>query len=104
MPKATSVSFKQSITAVVINTALAAANVSAVIAPSNVNRKGLIIYNNTANSIYVCLAGTANASLCAYIVPSFTSLPLLMPVCYTGVLSAIKNAGTTGTVVVHELV
>lgn len=67
---------------------------SLVIAPANANRKGIVIFNNSANSCYVSLAGTAVAANCAHIIPTFASWECFWPVMYTGAISAIRNAGT----------
>lgn len=76
---------------------------SAVIAPANPNRVGFVIYNNSSNSRYVCLGATATGTLCHKIIATFATWECYGPVCYTGILSAIGNAGT-GTMNVVELV
>ncbi len=75
---------------------------SVQIVAANANRKGLIIYNNSANSIYVAFAATANsANNLTVIVPTFTSYIMQFPI-YTGVLAATRNSGS-GSAIVTEL-
>lgn len=75
--------------------------VSAVIATANYKRRGIIMYNNSANSVYVSWAATSTSTGCALIIPSFQSWFWLTPPVYIGVISAIRNAGT-GAVNVYE--
>lgn len=90
-------------TATITTTPFAQAQISKVIAPANTNRKGLIIYNNCGNSIYVAFAATANsANNMTIIIPTFAHWVMPAPI-YRGVISAIKNAGTTGSIQVTEL-
>jgi hypothetical protein len=76
---------------------------SKVIAPANNRRLGLILYNQSANSVYISFTavGDSATTLCA-IIPSFQSWTMQKPI-YQGVISGIRNSGT-GTVVVTELV
>lgn len=75
--------------------------VSTLISDKNANRKGLIIWNNSSNSCYICFAPTANSANCTYIIPTFQSLTFINP--YVGELSVIRNAGT-GVCTLWELV
>lgn len=76
--------------------------VSVVIAPANPKRIGFMLYNNSANSTYVTFGPTAVAASCTQIVATFASWPFFYPVCYTGPISAIRNAGS-GVCTVYEL-
>lgn len=68
----------------------------------NKDRLGLILYNNSSNSIYIALGSAANSNTnMTFIIPTFASLTLPAPV-YTGVVHGIRNAGT-GTVLCTEL-
>src|SRR6267378_2352824 len=88
--------------ATITQTSLAAANVSVVLITANIKRKGLIIYNNCANSIYVAFSATSSsATNMTVIIPTFSHWIMPMPI-YRGIISAIKNAGTTGSVLVTE--
>lgn len=73
-----------------------------VIVAANPARKGLVIYNNSANSIYLSYGPTANSNtLCTRVLATFTQFDMPAPI-YTGVISGIRNAGT-GFCVVTEL-
>lgn len=74
--------------------------VSLVIAPANANRKGFIIWNNSANSCYVTLGPVSTSSTCARLIPTFASWEFYQG--WTGQISAIRNAGT-GAIAVWEL-
>lgn len=78
------------------------AQASVVIAAANPRRMGYLVYNNGSNSCYICLGATASGALCHKILASFATWECYGPVCYTGVMSAIRNAGT-GTINVCEL-
>lgn len=92
--------------------ATATVSVSPVITTSSVKivnanpaRKALVLYNNSANSVYLSTATPATSGTnLFYILPTFTqvSLTQLMPnTVYTGAIYGIRNAGT-GSVVVTE--
>jgi hypothetical protein len=70
---------------------------------ANANRVGFVIYNNSANSVYICLGPTASGVGCHKILATFASWECYGPVCYTGAMSAIRNAGT-GQLNIVELV
>jgi hypothetical protein len=76
--------------------------VSTQIIATNTARKGLIIYNNSANSVYVNFGATASSSTAmTIIIPSFNHWVMPMPI-YRGQMSAIRNAGS-GTLLITEL-
>ncbi len=75
---------------------------SVQIIAANVNRIGLIIYNNSANSIYLAYGSAANSSNnMTRILPTFTQFVMEPPI-YTGAIFGIRNAGS-GTCLVTEL-
>ncbi len=76
--------------------------VSVVVAAANSNRKGFIIFNNSSNSTYVTLGSTSVAATCTRLIATFTSWEVTTGVIWTGVISAIRNAGSGG-VTVYEL-
>lgn len=76
--------------------------VSQVVLPANTARKGFIIYNNSANSVYLTYGPVSTGSTCTRILATFTQYESLGPVVYTGQISAIRNAGA-GTLVITEL-
>ncbi len=76
--------------------------VSQVVLPANASRKGFIIYNNSANSVYLTYGPTSTGSTCTRILATFANFESLGPVVYTGQISAIRNAGA-GTLVITEL-
>lgn len=76
---------------------------SVVIAAANPNRLGFIIFNNSSNSVYVTFGATSVAAACTQLVATFSSWVCMSSVSYTGVISAIRNAGS-GVVTVHELI
>ncbi len=84
---------KSSANSNIINSA-SVATTSIVIVPSNPSRKGLIIYNNSANSVYIAYGPTCiSATKMTAIIPTFQQWVMPVPI-YTGDISAIRNAGT----------
>ncbi len=78
------------------------AQASVKIIDANANRKGLILYNNGANSIYLALGVAANSSnSMTFILATFAHLILPSPI-YTVAIYGIRNAGS-GTVLATEL-
>jgi hypothetical protein len=76
--------------------------VSVLAVPANSGRRGLTIYNNSANSVYLTYGNTSTSAGCTRILATFTQWDMTGPAIYTGAISAIRNAGT-GTLVVTEL-
>lgn len=75
---------------------------SAQIIGANANRKGLILYNNSANSVYIAYTSPANSSTnMTAIVATFAQWVMTFPI-YTGAIYGIRNAGS-GTVLATEL-
>lgn len=74
---------------------------SVLISPANSSRRGFILYNNSANSVYITLAPTSGSSTCSLIIASFSNYTFSSFVSYIGPISAIRNAGT-GSVIVTE--
>lgn len=86
-----------SMTQTITNVAL----VSVVIAAANANRKGFIIYNNSANSVYMTYGATTNSATPTAILATFAHYQQGVTN-YTGQISAIRNAGT-GNCIFNEL-
>ncbi len=84
-------------------TASAAVALTAVqIIGANPNRKGLLIYNNGANTAYIAFGGVvSSATRMTLPILTFATYSMPFPI-YTGAISAIRNAGT-GTMLVTEL-
>jgi hypothetical protein len=76
-------------------------NASKQVAQPNTLRKGLIIWNNSSNSVYLSYESVANSASCTFILATFQSWVMPNPI-YTGIISAIRNSGT-GTLTVWEL-
>ncbi len=69
---------------------------------ANIKRRGLIIYNNSANSVYIAFdASVSSANHMSIIIPTFQSWVMPLPI-YQGPMSAIRNAGS-GTLLITEL-
>lgn len=75
---------------------------SVVIVQANPRRRGIIIYNNSANSAYLTYGLTSASNTCTRILATFTQFEMLGPVVYTGAIAAIRNAGS-GTLIITEL-
>lgn len=76
--------------------------VSQKIISANPLRKGLILYNNSANSVYVALGSAANSNTnMTFIIPTFAHLSMALPV-FTGDVYGVRNAGS-GVILVTEL-
>lgn len=76
--------------------------VSTQIMPANVKRRGLVIYNNSANSVYIAFDTTCNSgNHMTIIIPTFQSWVMPLPI-YQGAISAIRNAGS-GTLLITEM-
>lgn len=69
------------------------------IASANAKRIAFIVFNNSANSCYVCFENPAIAAGCARIIATFTSWEYFYPVIYTGDIYCIRNSGTGNCVV-----
>lgn len=66
---------------------------SSIIMQANLNRKGLVIFNDDfKNNVYVAYDSTVSANYMTFQVPPQTSLVMPLPI-YTGVISAIASAG-----------
>ncbi len=77
--------------------------VSQVVLQANPVRKGLVIYNNSSNSVYIAFAPTcSSASKMTLIIPTFSQYVMQLPI-YGGVISAIRNSGT-GSLLITESV
>lgn len=88
--------------ACITTTSAAVAQSSVVIAKANSKRMGFIIWNNGANSGYLTFGPTSTSSAPQVIHASFTSYTWpFSGFCYTGPISAIRNAGT-GTFTIAE--
>lgn len=80
--------------ATIITSAAIPVNGSVQIAPANLSRKGLIIWNQSANSIYISYTSPANsATNMTAIIPTYAAWIMPLPV-YTGAIYATRNAGT----------
>ncbi len=91
-----------STTATVTTSAAIPVTPSAVlIVAANANRKGLIVYNNSGNSIYIKYGSAGTASVLTRILATFANFTMEQPI-YTGDLYATRNAGA-GSAVVTEL-
>lgn len=74
---------------------------SVVVAPENENRKGFIVFNNSANTVYLSLADTSVASSCTKPLATYQTWEIMSDFWYTGPISAIRNSGS-GVVTVWE--
>ena len=79
------------------------ATASLQIAPANLNRRGFVVFNNSANSCYVTWENPAVAAQCVRLIPTFASWECYGPSVYAGALFCIRNAGT-GAVTVWEII
>lgn len=81
-------------------TANPAANTSADLIPANPLRRGMTIYNNSTNSLYVCIEKPAVAAnligFCATNAGPTSLISFFGPGIYTGLITCIRNAGTGG--------
>lgn len=76
--------------------------VSQQVLAQNLLRKGLIVYNNSTNSVYIAFDSTASsATHMTAIIPTFAQWIAPTP-CYTGPIAAIRNAGN-GALFITEL-
>ncbi len=76
--------------------------VSVQVLSLNSRRRGLVIYNNSANSVYVAFDTTcSSANHMTIIIPTFQSWVMPMPI-YQGPVAAIRNSGS-GTLLITEL-
>ncbi len=69
---------------------------------SNSKRMGLIVYNNSANSVYLAFdTFCASATHMTMIIPTFAQWFMTAPT-YCGPISAVRNAGS-GILMITEL-
>lgn len=74
---------------------------SVLVLQKNRYRRGLVIYNNSSNSVYVSFSTTANsANKMTAIIPTFNQWTA--PEFYIGPVSAIRNAGS-GVLMITEV-
>ncbi len=67
---------------------------SVQIAAANSSRKGFVIYNNGANTVYISFANPATSAACVLPIATFQPGIFMYPICYSGALYAIRNAGS----------
>lgn len=67
--------------------------ISQKVLSANPNRKGFTLYNNGANSVYLCFQGPATGVGCHVILATFATYLHLGPVVWRGDVFAIRNAG-----------
>lgn len=77
--------------------------VSTKIISANPARKGIVIYNNSANSVYICYAGPATSAGCHLILATFATYNMLGPIIWQGDLYAIRNSGSGALNIVELL-
>lgn len=85
-----------------ITTSASITNSSVLVVGANPNRKGFIVWNNSANSVYLSFATTSSSATPTYILGAFTSWVYQGLIIYQGPISGIRNTGS-GTVTVYEL-
>lgn len=91
-------------TAVVpIITAVPVTTQSVVVLAANPNRKGLVIYNNSANSVYMRFDVTVTGATCTRILATYAQWDMVGPTVYQGPIAAIRNSGS-GNLIITELV
>lgn len=78
-------------------------NSSQQILAANPNRKGIMIYNNSSNSVYITLQGPASGTGCHLILAAFATWFSPGPVIWRGPLYAIRNAGSGALNIVEFL-
>ncbi len=77
---------------------------SVVVLAANPKRLGFLIYNNSANSVYIDFSPLASSSThMVLLIATFATYQMLGPVVYTGMISAIRNAGS-GILMITELI
>ncbi len=87
--------------AATITTTASITTVSVKVLNENLNRKGLIIYNNSSNSVYIAFDVAVNSgNHMTAIIPTFAQWIAPVP-CYTGAIAAIRNAGS-GALMITE--
>lgn len=86
----------------VVASATIGTTASVKVVAANARRVGLLLYNNSANSVYIKYgsAGDTGNDM-TVIIPTFATWMMPTPV-YTGILYGKRNAGT-GSVVATEL-
>lgn len=77
------------------------AQTSVVVLPANPRRVWFSMYNNGANTVYLTYGPTSSGSTPTRALATFASFET-GEVCYTGAISAIRNAGS-GTIVSYEM-
>ena len=75
---------------------------SQVVVEANPRRRGLLIYNNSTNSVYLTYGPTSVSATPTRILATFTQFENLGPTLYMGAISAIRNAGS-GSLIITEL-
>lgn len=73
--------------------------VSIQVAAANSRRRGVMIWNNSANSGYCCFAASCTSASPTRILATFTTWEPQQSLVYQGAISCIRNAGTGGMAV-----
>ncbi len=76
--------------------------VSQVIVPANPSRVGCLIWNPTANSVYIAYGPVCDGNKQTAIILTNTTWAMPNPT-YTGIISCIRNSGS-GSIFVTELI
>lgn len=87
------------VTARIVSPVVTVLLVSIVVAPANPLRKAFMIWNNSANSGYCCMAATCTSASPTRIIATFTTWEPQQLLVYQGAISCIRNAGTGGMAV-----
>ncbi len=106
LPVTQALNFKATKATLIVSAAIpvlvSSPNNSVLVVPANPNRIGLILYNNSANSIYLMYGQKANsANAMTRILATFAQFVMEAPI-YTGDIWATRNAGS-GNVLATEL-
>src|SRR5882672_9745830 len=78
----------------VVKTVTSVTTASKVIAVANPKRCAFVIFNNSSNSTYVSFVDPSVAAQCTRLIATFTSWEWFSHIIYTGVITAIRNAGS----------
>jgi hypothetical protein len=72
-------------------------NQSYLIIGKNITRRGLFLYNQSGNTVYVTFGEVSNASSPTFVISAWSGWSMVGEVVWTGPISAIRNAGSGAT-------
>lgn len=85
-----------------MSTSVAISSTSVTVASSNPNRKGLLIYNNSASIVYIAYDSIASTTHLTFAIAASSTWTMPGPV-YLGAVAAVRGSTGDGKLLITEL-